>query len=88
MDRLRRTDACIQTEILEALAFNGQMKPTHLTCKTNINYKKLEIVLDKLTSHGLVNERVEHKKVVYLITSKGLMFLKGLQKESDPRMRL
>jgi len=87
-NRMRRTDTQIQIEILEALAFNGQLKPTHLTCKANINYRKLDNLLDNLTSYGLVNERVvEHKGVVYFITSKGLMALKGFKKniglESD-----
>lgn len=80
---MRRTEPEIQMDVLEALTFNGPLKLTNLTCKANINYKKLEKLLGYLIAYGLVNKReVDSNNVVYLITHKGLKIFKDLQKQN------
>jgi predicted transcriptional regulator len=74
---MRRTEPIIRFDILQALAFQGPLKITHLTCKANIGFKKLENFLDNLLAEGLVNEReIDNKHIVYLITTKGLRAFK------------
>ena len=78
---MRRTEPDIQIDILEALALNGPLKITHLTCKANISFRKVENLLDNLISYGFVKEReVDDKTIVYLITTKGLKTFKDSQK--------
>ena len=81
---MRRTEPEIQMDVLEALTFNGPLKLTNLTCKANINYKKLEKLLGYLIAYGLVNKReaAYSNNVVYLITPKGLKIFKDLQKQN------
>jgi predicted transcriptional regulator len=72
-----RTKSIIRMDILQALAFYGPLKKTHLTSKANIGFKKLENFLDHLVANGLVNERsIDNEHVVYLITTKGLEHFK------------
>jgi predicted transcriptional regulator len=53
--KIRRTEPIVRMDILQALAFQGPLTITHLTCKANIGFKKLENFLDKLAAEGLVN---------------------------------
>ena len=77
---MRRSKLEIYTDILQVLAFRGQMKLTHIMYKSNVNCSVLKEQLDFLIKTSLVEERlVEKEKVEYAITSKGMQVLKAFK---------
>ena len=79
---MRRTEPAIRMDILEALAFHGPLKMTHLTQKAKINFRQLTNFLNNLIADGFVNEKeIDHTNVLYLITTKGLKAFKFSEKK-------
>ena len=77
---MRRSKLEIYIDILQVLAFRGQMKLTHIMYKSNVNCSVLKEQLDLLIKTSLVEERiVEKEKVVYAITLKGMQVLKAFK---------
>jgi len=65
-------------DILQVLAYKGQLKLTHIMYKSNVNCKVLKSQLDFLVKMGLVEERIlRREKIVYTITPKGISVLKA-----------
>jgi predicted transcriptional regulator len=64
-------------DILKVLAKKGPLKLTHIMYKANVNCSVLKEYLDFLIQQKLVEEKtVGKKRIVYLVTEKGLMVLK------------
>ena len=75
---MRRSKLEMYIDILQVLAFKGQLKLTHIMYKSNVNCKVLKSQLDFLLKNGLVEERILRKeKIVYAITPKGMSTLKA-----------
>jgi predicted transcriptional regulator len=75
---MRRSKLEVYIDILQVLAFKGQLKLTHIMYKSNVNCKVLKTQLDFLLKNGLVEERILRKeKVVYGITPRGMLILKA-----------
>ena len=73
---MRRSKLEVYIDILEALAFEGQLRLTHLTYKSNVNCCVLKEQLEFLIGNGLVEEKMLKKMTIYAITSRGLQVLK------------
>jgi predicted transcriptional regulator len=70
-------------DILEALAFHGPLKMTHLTRKAKTNFTQLEGYLYNLKANGLVNEKeVGYTNVLCFMTTKGLEVFKVLKRQN------
>ncbi len=75
---MRRSKLEQYIDILEVLAFKGQLKLTHIMYKSNVNCQVLKAQLDFLLKNGLVEERIVKKQnVVYAITQRGTSILKS-----------
>lgn len=69
---MRRSKLEICIDILDVLAFKGQLKITHVMYKANVNRMVLREQLDFLISNGLVEQRtLTRKHIVFAITKKG-----------------
>jgi len=82
---LRRLKPEIRADILEALAFNGPLKLTHITCKAKVNCNVLKQHLDFLIGQNLVKEKtIRKEKAEYAITKRGITVFKDFweQKQS------
>jgi predicted transcriptional regulator len=73
---MRRSKLEIHIDILEALAFKGQLRLTYLMYKSKVNCCLLREQLEFLIKNGLVEEKMLEKRTIYAITSKGLQVLK------------
>ena len=75
---MRRSKLEVYIDILEVLAFKGQLKLTHIMYKSNVNCQILKTELEFLVKNGLVEKRILRKqKVVYAITTRGFSILKA-----------
>jgi predicted transcriptional regulator len=75
---MRRSKLEMHIAILEALAFHGKLRVTHLMYKANINCNVLKEYLDILIQHDLVEKQISKNKTVeYAITEAGLTALKN-----------
>jgi predicted transcriptional regulator len=61
---MRRSKLEMHVEVLDALAFYGPMRLTHITYKANLSYNLLKQVLKELIRNELVEERIVGKNVV------------------------
>ena len=81
---MRRSKLEIHIDILRALAFNGKLKPTHITYKAKVNCSALKECLDFLMEHNLIKEQSINGKSqtrkVYAITALGLTALRNGKK--------
>ena len=73
----------IHIAILRALAYNGKLKPTHITYKANVNCSALKECLDFLMDRNLIKElsinRNRQTRKVYAITELGLTALRNVK---------
>ena len=73
----------IHIAILRALAYNGKLKPTHITYKANVNCSALKECLDFLMDRNLIKElsinRKRQTRKVYAITELGLTALRNVK---------
>ena len=73
----------IHIAILRALAYNGKLKPTHITYKANVNCSALKECLDFLMDRNLIKElsinRKRQTRKVYAITELGLNALRNVK---------
>ena len=80
---MRRSKLEIHIDILRALAYNGRLKPTHITYKANVNCSALKECLDFLMERNLIKEQsVSRKKQTrkyYAITDLGLTALRNVK---------
>lgn len=75
---MRRSKLEMYVDILQVLAFKGQLKLTHIMYKSNVNCKVLKLQLDFLIKNNLVEARLlRREKTVYAITPKGISILKA-----------
>jgi predicted transcriptional regulator len=78
--RIRRSKLETYADILRVLANRGPLKTTHIMQKININSKIFKEYVEFLVKQGLVKERsVKEGRVVYEITPRGVLVLKGLK---------
>ena len=76
---MRRSKLEMYVDILQVLAFKGQLKLTHIMYKSNVNCKVLKTQLDFLQKCGLIEERMlKREKIVYAITPRGMSILKAI----------
>jgi predicted transcriptional regulator len=61
------------------LAFDGQLKITHIMNKANVNCQVLRELLEFLIQNDLVEEKNRKKQTVYVITPKGMNILKAFE---------
>ncbi len=61
-------------DILDAVS-RGHQRPTRIMFKANLSWLILQDSLDYLLSSGLLEERAENGRRVYLVTQKGLNVL-------------
>ncbi len=76
---MRRSKLEIYIDILATLAFDGQLKITHIMNKANINCQVLRELLEFLVQNNLVEEKNQQKQTIYAITSKGMKILKAFE---------
>jgi predicted transcriptional regulator len=77
----RREKKEVVYDMLQALwASRSGLKPTHLIYKSNISHVRLKRHIDELLEKGLVKEGSSDGKPVYLITDKGVGFLKEYER--------
>ncbi len=76
---MRRSKLEIYIDILSTLAFDGQLKITHIMNKANVNCQVLRELLEFLIQNDLVEEKNRKKQTVYAITPKGLNILKAFE---------
>jgi predicted transcriptional regulator len=80
---MRRSKLEIHIAILRALAYNGKLKPTHITYKANVNCSALKECLDFLMDRNLIKElsinRKRQTRKVYAITELGLTALRNVK---------
>jgi predicted transcriptional regulator len=76
---MRRSKLEIYIDVLATLAFDGQLKITHIMNKANINCMVLREVLEFLIQNNLVEEKNQKKQTVYAITPKGMKILKAFE---------
>jgi predicted transcriptional regulator len=76
---MRRSRLEISIDILEALAFDGQLRLTQLMYKSKINCCVLKEQLESLIKNGLVEEKMLKKRAIYAMTSRGLQVLKAFR---------
>ena len=80
---MRRSKLEIHIAILRALAYNGKLKPTHITYKANVNCSALKECLDFLMDRKLIKElsinRKRQTRKVYAITELGLTALRNVK---------
>ena len=60
----------IYVAVLETLVLNGPMRPTRITCETNINFSSVKKAVNDLQKKQLVEERKVNNTFVYLATPK------------------
>jgi predicted transcriptional regulator len=73
----RRSKLETYVEILEVLVHCGPLKPTHVMCKSNLNFNLLKGYLGFLIKQGMVNEKITRKgRKFYSITEQGITVLK------------
>ena len=78
--RTRRSKLETYTDILKVLINRGPLKTTLIMQKINVNSKKFKEYVEFLVKQGLVEERsVKEGKIVYVITPRGVLVLKGLK---------
>lgn len=71
-------------DILDALAYGGPLKLTHLMHKVNVNYSVLSECLDFLTKQGLVEVKTIAKgRKVCAITQLGVTVIKQFRELKD-----
>jgi predicted transcriptional regulator len=80
---MRRSRLEISMDILEVLAFKGQLRLTHLMFKSNVNCCVLKEQLEFLIKNGLVEEKMLRKRAIYAITSRGLQVLKTFREVKE-----
>ena len=81
---MRRSKLEIKIDILKALACHGRLKLTHLMYKAKVNFGILKQYLELLVQHKLVKEEpIDKKRVVYIITERGLTALKNVREIND-----
>jgi predicted transcriptional regulator len=76
---MRRSKLEIYIDILSTLAFDGQLKITHIMNKANVNCQVLRELLEFLIQNDLVEEKNRKKQTVYAITPKGMNILKAFE---------
>jgi predicted transcriptional regulator len=77
---MKRSKLEIYLDILAVLALKGQLKPTHLMSKSNVNCKSLKELIDFLIKNGLVEKKILKKaQVVYALTPNGMAILKAFR---------
>jgi len=53
----------------------GVIKPTHLLYKANLSHDAMKAYVKELQEQGLLRERLEDGKTLYVLTDKGYKFL-------------
>lgn len=80
---MRRSKLEIHIDILRALAYNGRLKPTHITYKANVNCSALKECLEFLMERNLIKEqsinRRKQTRKYYAITDLGLTALRNVK---------
>jgi predicted transcriptional regulator len=65
----------IYIAILQTLALNGPMRPSRITCETNINYSLIKKAVNDLRDRQLVEERKINNSFMYSATPKAKLTL-------------
>jgi len=73
---LRRDKITIIFDILNAIqAKGGKIKPTHLLYKSNLSHGRMKQYVDELISKGLLEEKENKDKKLYILTDEGYKFI-------------
>lgn len=73
---LRRDKITIIFDILNAIqAKGGKIKPTHLLYKSNLSHGRMKQYVDELMSKGLLEEKDNKDKKLYILTDEGYKFI-------------
>ena len=73
---LRRDKITIIFDILNAIqAKGGKIKPTHLLYKSNLSHGRMKQYFDELMSKGLLEEKDNKDKKLYILTDEGYKFI-------------
>ncbi len=77
----RRSKLEIVGDMLKSIeAKGGSIKPTHLLYKSNLSHERMKLYVDELKSKGLIEEKEEKGKRMFVITDKGFDFLASFRK--------
>lgn len=77
----RRTKMQIYIDILKSIRKeNGRMRKTHIVYKANLTHSRLKEYLDFLISKEFIEEKTIENNSFFVITEKGLKFLKNIDK--------
>ncbi len=78
--KMRRSKLEMHIDVLNALAYKGPLKLTHIMYKANINCSILNECLDFLIKQNLIEKRIIKKeRIVFTITQRGIDVLKYFQ---------
>ncbi|HJN57217.1 MAG: winged helix-turn-helix domain-containing protein [Candidatus Woesearchaeota archaeon] len=76
MSEKRRGKLEIIADILRSIqSKNGRIKPTHLLYKSNLSHAKLKEYIDVLMKKGMIEEKQEKGKKMFLMKELGYKFL-------------
>ena len=76
MSEKRRSKLEIINDMLKSIQNKGgKIKPTHLLYKSNLSHSKMKEYIGELMKKGMVDEILEKKKKMFIITDKGYNFL-------------
>ncbi|MAH33666.1 hypothetical protein CL615_04735 [archaeon] len=76
MSEKRRGKLEIIADILRSIqSKNGRIKPTHLLYKSNLSHAKLKEYIDVLMKKGMIEEKQEKGKKIFLMKELGYKFL-------------
>jgi len=79
-----RSQIRILADILEAVGKeHGEAKPTHILYKANLSHDRLVKYLAQLREKELIEERGDGDRMTYVLTEKGIEFLKEFRKISS-----
>jgi predicted transcriptional regulator len=84
MAKPRRSRMDIIHDMLAAIQRKGGLiKPTHLMYKANLSHQLMKEYVDELMEKGFMDEGIDEKKKVYVLTEKGNEYLAQYRKMKE-----
>lgn len=80
MKRKYRSRIQIMADILKVIQDRRKARLTHILYGANLSYERLKKYLNELIQKGLVKEEKEDNVNYYIITQRGIEFLKAYEK--------
>ena len=79
----RRSKVTILVDILRLINRKGKAKPTHILYGANLSHVRLTKYLDALLAQGFIERTTESSRTYYILTPKGLNFLREFKKVQE-----